>query len=563
MTSEQTQVPADGTSTPETPETQTDLPRGLHAAGALAGLIAAGVALGVAELVAAFIDAKASPVVAVGGSVIDATPQWLKQFAIEKFGTNDKHVLVGSIVVVLILLALLTGALATRRAAIGLAGVAVLAAVGAVAATTRPAAATLAFLPSVVGGFAGGFALLALLRPLRRPPTPTLRQLRTTEHDRARRLLEPEEPVGSYLAGIDRKGAGYDRRAFLVTSLGAAAVAGVAGAVGRSAINRRFDVAASRAAVRLPAPRSAAPALPSGVDLKIRDLSSFVTDNKTFYRVDTALLVPQVNAESWKLKIHGMVDRPLEIDFATLLKRGLIERDITLTCVSNEIGGPYVGNARWLGAPLADLLSEVGVHKDADQIVSKSVDGMTIGTPTAVVMDGRDAMLAVGMNGQPLPAEHGFPVRMVVPGLYGYVSATKWLVDIELTRFADNRPYWVRRGWAPKAPIKTMSRIDTPRPLANLKAGRVAVAGVAWAQHRGVDKVEVRIDGGDWQTTRLASVPSTDTWRQWVYDWDAPPGRHTIEVRATDRRGAVQPQRRASPFPSGATGWQSTVITVA
>ena len=371
-----------------------------------------------------------------------------------------------------------------------------------------------------------------------------------------------QDVVHRYLEGIDRKGAGYNRRAFLVTSIGAVAVAGVAGGAGRVAINRRFDVAASRAAVRLPAPKSAARTLPRGVDLKIDGLSPFVTSNKDFYRVDTALIVPQLSTDDWRLKIHGMVDRPVEIDFETLLKRDLIERDITLTCVSNEVGGPYVGSARWLGAPLADLLREAGVHGSADQIISTSIDGMTIGTPTAVVMDGRDAMLAIGMNGQPLPPEHGFPVRMVVPGLYGYVSATKWVVDIELTRFADSRPYWVRRGWARKAPIKTMSRIDTPRPLSKVKSGRVAVAGVAWAQHRGVDKVEVRVDGGDWTSTRLATVPSTDTWRQWVYEWDAEPGQHTIEVRATDRAGAVQAERRAKPFPSGATGWQSTVVTV-
>jgi DMSO/TMAO reductase YedYZ molybdopterin-dependent catalytic subunit len=296
--------------------------------------------------------------------------------------------------------------------------------------------------------------------------------------------------------------------------------------------------------------------------LKVDGLSPFMTSNKEFYRVDTALIVPQLSTTDWQLKIHGMVNQPMEIDFPTLLQRNLIERDITLTCVSNEVGGQYVGTARWLGARLADLLDEAGVRNGADQVVSRSIDGMTIGTPTAVVMDGRDAMLAVGMNGQPLPAEHGFPVRMVVPGLYGYVSATKWVVDLELTRFADNKPYWVKRGWARKAPIKTMSRIDTPRPLSTVKPGRVAVAGVAWAQHRGVDKVEVRVDGGDWTPTRLATVPSVDTWRQWVYEWDAAPGQHTIEVRATDRTGAVQPERRANPFPSGATGWQSTVVTV-
>jgi DMSO/TMAO reductase YedYZ molybdopterin-dependent catalytic subunit len=302
--------------------------------------------------------------------------------------------------------------------------------------------------------------------------------------------------------------------------------------------------------------------VPAGAELGLRDLSPFRTSNADFYRVDTALVVPQVSTDDWKLRVHGMVDREIELDFAALLKRDLIERDITLTCVSNEVGGPYAGTARWLGAPLADLLREAGIRPGADQLLSRSVDGMTIGTPTAVVMDGRDAMLAVGMNGQPLPATHGFPVRMVVPGLYGYVSATKWVIDLEVTTFAKAKPYWVRRGWAAKAPIKTMSRIDTPRPLQQVKAGKVAVAGVAWAQHRGVDAVEVRVDEGPWQNARLADVPSVDTWRQWVFAWDAEPGSHTLEVRATDRSGKAQPAKRAAPFPSGATGWHSTVVTV-
>jgi DMSO/TMAO reductase YedYZ molybdopterin-dependent catalytic subunit len=226
------------------------------------------------------------------------------------------------------------------------------------------------------------------------------------------------------------------------------------------------------------------------------------------------------------------------------------------------VGGPYIGTARWLGTPLADLLAEAGVHPDADQIVSTSTSGFTIGTPTAVLMDGRDAMLAVGMNGEPLRAEHGFPVRMVVPGLYGYVSATKWVIDIEATTFAKNRPYWVKRGWVAKAPIKTMSRIDTPRPAGSLQAGKLPVAGVAWAQHRGIEKVEVRVDGGPWTQARLAGVPSTDTWVQWVWEWDAEPGEHTLEVRATDRNGDTQTDKRTNPFPSGATGWDARVVTV-
>lgn len=551
-----------------TPMPPTSMPRGRRAAGALAGLVAAGVALGVAELLSAFIDARSSPIFAVGGSVVDATPGWLREFAIQQFGTNDKRVLIGSIVVVLVLLSLLTGALAVSRAAVGLAGVAVLGAVGAAAATTRPASVTLASLPSVVGALVGAVALLVLLRPLRAPASSARRgssrsaRVTSVRHpfDSHRSL---QDRVRGYLSGVDRKGDGFDRRAFLITSLGAAAVAGVAGGAGRVVVNKRLDAAASRAAVVLPRPISPAKALPANAELGIAGLSTFRTPDKQFYRIDTALIVPQVLTQKWKLKVHGMVDREIELDFQQLLGRGLIERDITLTCVSNDVGGPLVGSARWLGAPLAELLREAGVHKDADQIFSTSSDGLTIGTPTAVIMDGRDAMLAVGMNGQPLPAEHGFPVRMVVPGLYGYVSATKWVIDIEATTFAKNRPYWVKRGWAVMGPIKTMSRIDTPRPNGNLKAGKVAVAGVAWAQHRGIKKVEVRVDSGPWNEARLAGAPSTDTWLQWVWEWEAVPGQHTLEVRATDSNGDVQTEKRAMPYPSGASGWHSTVVAVA
>jgi DMSO/TMAO reductase YedYZ molybdopterin-dependent catalytic subunit len=257
-----------------------------------------------------------------------------------------------------------------------------------------------------------------------------------------------------------------------------------------------------------------------------------------------------------------MVDREVTLTLADLLAYPTIERDITLTCVSNEVGGEYAGNARWIGIPLGTVLEEAGVQAGADQIVSRSIDGMSIGTPTAVALDGRDAMLAIAMNGEPLPPVHGYPVRMIVPGLFGYVSACKWLVELELTTFDAYDPYWVQRGWVKEAPIKTMSRIDAPKPLAQIPAGKVAVAGVAWAQHRGVDQVEVRIDGGDWANARLAAIDTIDTWRQWVLDWDATPGRHTLEVRATDATGATQPETRATPFPDGATGWHSVVMTV-
>ncbi|MEU1070943.1 molybdopterin-dependent oxidoreductase, partial [Streptomyces albidoflavus] len=328
------------------------------------------------------------------------------------------------------------------------------------------------------------------------------------------------------------------------------------------------DAEASRAAVRLPRPSSPARPIPAQARPRVEGLSPFTTANRDFYRVDTALVVPRVDAGSWRLKVHGEgVRGRLELDFDQLLRRDMIERDITLTCVSNEVGGPYVSSARWLGVPLAPLLEEAGVRPPsrggpADQLVSRSVDGMTLGTPVDTVMDGRDAILAVGMNGEPLPFRHGFPVRMVVPGLYGYVSACKWLQELELTTFDAFDPYWVRRDWAREAPIKTQSRIDTPRPFARLRAGTVRVAGVAWAQHRGIRRVEIRVDDGPWQDARLAAEANLDTWRQWVWDWPATEGSHTLHVRATDATGAVQTSRRQGTVPDGATGLHSVVVSV-
>jgi DMSO/TMAO reductase YedYZ molybdopterin-dependent catalytic subunit len=323
----------------------------------------------------------------------------------------------------------------------------------------------------------------------------------------------------------------------------------------------RFAAERSRSAVRLPA--AASRAVPNaGAQLDVAGLPPWLTPAGDFYRVDTALTVPQVAADTWKLRVHGKVDHPVTITYDQLLKRSLIERDITLTCVSNEVGGPYIGNARWLGAGLAALLREAGIHSDADQLVSRSADGMTIGTPTSAVLDGRDAMLAVGMNGQPLPVEHGFPVRMVVPGLYGYVSACKWIVDLEATTFGAYDAYWVSRGWAQQGPIKTESRIDTPRDGASKPAGTVQVAGVAWAQHRGIRKVEVQVDGGAWHAARLAAAPTTDTWRQWVWSWPATKGDHTIRVRATDTAGTTQTADEAPPLPDGATGYHTISVKV-
>ncbi|MER6450392.1 molybdopterin-dependent oxidoreductase [Streptomyces venezuelae] len=517
---------------------------GRGAAAALAGLVSGYAALALAELAAAGIRPEAGPVTAVGGAVVDRTPAGVKDWAIRTFGADDKLVLQLGILAVTALLAMALGLLALRRRRTAAAGVFLFGLVGAAAALNRPDSGGPAdALPSLVGALAGAAALYVLTGPLvaaRPPAAPT--------------------------AG----GTGWDRRRFLLLTGAAAALGTGTGAVGRALNSSQSgDAIASREAVVLPAPASPAPDLPPGAALRVPGISPFTTPNKDFYRVDTALVVPRVPADTWRLRIHGKgVRRDLNLSFQDLLNRPLVERDITLTCVSNEVGGPYAGNARWLGARLGDLLAEAGVRRPsqggpADQLVARSVDGMTLGTPVEDVMDGRDALLAVGMNGEPLPFAHGFPVRMVVPGLYGYVSACKWIEDIELTTFDAYDPYWVKRAWAPQAPVKTQARIDTPKPFARPAAGTVTVAGVAWAQHRGIDRVEVQVDDGPWQEADLATEDTRDTWRQWSYRWRATPGTHTLTVRATDRTGETQTERRAPTLPDGASGRHSVVVMAA
>jgi len=278
--------------------------------------------------------------------------------------------------------------------------------------------------------------------------------------------------------------------------------------------------------------------------------------------VTTTLVAPQLSSEDWRLRIHGRVEKELTLTWEELLKRPMIERYITLACVSNDVGGQLIGNAKWQGVRVSDLLDEARPQAGADQVVSRSIDGFTAGTPTAVLRDGRDAMLAIAMNGEPLPIKHGFPVRMVVPGLYGYVSATKWITELELTSFADFDAYWIKRGWSAQGPIKTQSRIDTPRPGANPTAGKIIIGGVAWAQHRGISKVEIRVDKGPWQAATLLPVPSIDTWRQWTFEWQATSGEHTLTVRATDIAGATQTDDGAPPDPDGDTGWHSVDVDI-
>jgi DMSO/TMAO reductase YedYZ molybdopterin-dependent catalytic subunit len=508
--------------------------------GVIAGLLSAAAALGVAELIAGFMGGGGSPVLAVGGAFVDATPRWLKEFAIETFGENDKNVLLIGIALTIAALAAVIGVVAQWRPRVGVAAVAVLGLVPAVAAVSRPAGQGSDAIPALVGAVVGaGFLWLFSRRGDR--------QLAQNAESNA-----DDSTVDSSLS----------RRSFLLVAGAAAVVAATAGVVGRGLINGRIDVEELRAALRLPKPADAAPPVPASVQADVSGVSKYFTPNSEFYRVDTALSVPVVDSRTWRLRIHGMVEQELSYSFDDLLAMPLVERDITLTCVSNEVGGDLVGNARWLGVPVRLLLEEAGPASDADQVVSRSVDGMTIGTPVQALMDGRDALLAVGMNGEPLPVEHGFPVRMVVPGLYGYVSACKWIAEMELTTFDAYDPYWVERGWVEEAPIKLSARIDAPRPLAEV-SGEVKVGGVAWAQHTGVAGVDVRLDGGEWQPADLAADGGIDSWRQWSWTLQgASAGSHTLEVRATDRDGNVQSGERVEPFPSGSTGWHSVVITV-
>ncbi|WP_405760859.1 MULTISPECIES: molybdopterin-dependent oxidoreductase [unclassified Streptomyces] len=512
--------------------------------GALAGLVAAVTALAVAELVAGLSRSAAGPVAVVGGALIDRTPAAVKDFAVRTFGEDDKSILQLGILAVLAGMAIGLGGLGLRHRRSAAAGVLLLGIVGAAAALSRPDSTGAGdALPSIAGAVAGALTLY---------------------------FLASQAPSGAPAPeGRKSSASGWTRRGFLTAAGVSAAAATSAGVLGRFLSGRQGQGAvASRESLVLPKPASPAQPVLAGASLKAPAISPFTTPNRDFYRVDTALTAPKVDAGSWRLRIHGKgVIRPRTYTLDQLLARPLIERDITLTCVSNEVGGPYLGTARWLGVLLADLLREAGVRPpseggQADQLVARSVDGMTLGSPVEDLMDGRDAMLAVGMNGEALPFEHGFPVRMLVPGLYGYVSACKWITDIELTTFDTYDPYWVKRKWAKRAPIKTQSRIDTPKPFARPVAGTVTIAGVAWAQHRGITRVEVRVDDGPWQDADLAAQDTVDTWRQWSHPWQATPGGHTITVRATDATGQVQTERRTGTIPDGASGWHSVFVTV-
>ena len=509
----------------------------IRARGALAGLLSGAVGVCVGILISGFTGPVGSPVVAVAELAIDLSPAPVKDFAIREFGSNDKLVLQIGVVVVLAIFAAIVGRLAQRDLRYGLVGIGIFCLVGLIAAATRPTSGPADVLPTLVGSAAAAAAIVFLVRAAGAVPTAGSRQ---------RASLTVNEPA---------------RRQFMALGATAAGTAAAAYFGGRL-LSERANVSAAQSSLKLPPPAAPPPPLPVGTDLRIPGLSPFITPNSAFYRVDTAIVLPQIPPSSWQLRIHGMVRNEIVLTFDDLIKRPLIEDYITLCCVSNPVAGPYISNAKWLGASLGSLLRQAGIKAGADQLFCTSFDGFTSGTPVATAMDGRDAMLAVAMNGKPLPVAHGFPVRTVVPGLYGYVSACKWITDIEVTTYAANQAYWAQRGWSAQAPVKTESRIDVPTGQGPIKAGRTAIAGVAWAQHKGIDAVEVRVDRGPWQRATLAAVPGIDTWRQWVMHWNATAGNHVIEARATDKTGYTQTPVEVPTVPNGATGYPIVQVNV-
>ena len=522
----------------------------------LAGVLAVAVLLGIAELVAAILVSP-SLVIAVGDVVIYTVPGWLERAVISVLGTADKPFLIVLILVLSLLSGAAFGLLAARRflaATLALAG---FTAVGVAAALADPRSNVLGtLLTGLAGGSAGLLAMRALLRSGQPAGAAVGRAASGPAAGSAPAAAteSPEPPA--------RPTAQLDRRRFLRLAAAATAVAAVGAVGGRVVAGGTERLNRFREAIRLPRPVRAAPPAPAGADLGIRGLTPLYVSNRDFFRIDTALRVPRVDPETWSLQISGRVQRPYRLTYEELMGLPQIEADITLVCVSNEVGEGLVGNARWQGVPLRALLARAGLREGADQVIGRSVDGFTAGFPTRTAMGSAEAMVAVAMNGEPLPIEHGFPARLIVPGLYGYVSATKWLSAIELRGWKVDG-YWIPRGWSKEGPVKTQSRIDVPAASATVSAGRRPIAGVAWAPTRGIERVEVSIDDGPWQAAELAAPLDVDCWRQWSLAWDATPGSHVIAVRATDGRGAVQTAERRPVAPDGATGHHTIEVSVA
>lgn len=525
---------------------------------ALSGVISGAVFLATAELFALIFARSASPLLAVGGFVIDIVPQPFKEFAIATFGEYDKIALLVGLGLAVVIASAIAGILQLLRPPLGVIALVVAGALSTAAIVTRAGVTPLAFLPPVLGTIAGSILIVLLIRRLKTWKASAVPVAMT-------------DRKGEGLAVTDRESVGQDaeqspkamgRRQFFILAGIASASAVVVGIASRAVSMTVASVATIRDALKLPAPKSTV-TVPKGAELDIPGLSTLFTPNKDFYRVDTALTVPTIDPSTWRLVIDGMVDQRVEMSFQDILDMGLDEYAITLTCVSNEVGGDLVGNAKWLGVPLRDVLKKAGVKSGADMVLSKSVDGYTASTPLSSLTDDNiDAILAVGMNGEPLPLEHGFPVRMVVPGLYGYVSATKWLTELKVTTFDKDEAYWTPRGYSAEAPIKFASRVDTPKVGQAVDAGRIPIAGVAWAQTVGIERVEVRIDEGEWLPATLSAPINENTWVQWFMEWDATPGTHYVAVRAINKNGDMQIEERAPIAPNGSSGWQRSLIRV-
>ncbi|MDN5821707.1 MAG: molybdopterin-dependent oxidoreductase [Brachybacterium sp.] len=501
----------------------------------MSGVIAGLVLVAVAELVSLAFASSSAPFVAVGGAFVDVVPPGVKDLVISLFGTSDKLVLFASMIVVYAGITALIGRLGDTRprpSAALLGGLGVLAMV---LVLTRAQNTAADVLPTLVGTVVAVPTLLLLLRTVHGP------------------------------AASDDAGTAWTRRRSLL-GVGAVGLLAVIGVATARSLTASRELARRAAQYVLPAPRSTVEPIPADAQVQLEGMPPFVTPNSEFYRIDTALSVPRVDPTSWQLRIHGLVDRELTVDFAQLLAEPMIEKHVTLACVSNPVGGDLAGNATWLGVPVRTLLERAGIKDGADMVLSRSIDGFTASTPLEALTDSRDSLIAVGMNGEPLPAEHGYPVRMVVPGLYGYVSATKWLTELTVTRFADDVAYWSTRGWSERGPIKIASRVDVPRARADLTRqddGAAMLGGTAWAQQRGIAAVEVQIDDGDWREAELGAEVSEDTWVQWSLRWeDASPGEHRITVRAIDGEGRLQTSQHANPAPDGASGWHSVRCSV-
>ena len=531
-----------GAASSGTIEGMTRVRRSQVATAALLGMVSVAGGVAVAELASGALRQRVSPLVAVAEQVIALTPGPVVETAISVVGSYDKPLLVALTLAAVLGLGALVGVVAMRSL---LSAQALFLALGAVvlwAVHARVAGSTSTYLPAIAG-LVASLALLAVLRP------------RAAAAAAARKGLATEPQTADEGGPVDER----SRRQFL-TLTGAVALSSlVVGAAGRYLAGSRAAVENARRRLNLPV--RPAPT-PTGTEQEADGIAPWVTSQRDFYRIDTTLSVPQVVPEEWQLRVHGEVDRELTLSYQDLLDRGLEDAWVTLCCVSNQVGGDLIGNARWSGVRLADVLAEAGVAAGADAVKSTSADGWTCGTPLVALTDDRNALLAVAMNGEPLTPEHGFPVRMVVPGLYGYVSATKWVVDLEVTRFDNFSAFWTERGWSAQGPIKTQSRIDVPADGADLPAGNVVIGGVAWAQHTGIAGVEVRVDDGSWMTASLAAQPSIDSWVQWSVPWQASPGSHDIAVRATDRSGYTQTADIADVVPDGATGWHTVTVTV-